>query len=191
MDQQELDQRQGVAVMVAHDPVGEVTELVRREVPQVLMPRVEVIPDPVLELPDGDGIDGPVDLQDGLVRVFSSPDAEPLARVMQHPVQVQARERHPLDDAHAQVFVTAPAAVRAVEADDEIGELALRGDVGGHVRSPGGDLRADLLFGVAALGHITLHLPLMLQLIFRVEPHLQVEKAPDPEDKETGAAPER
>ena len=67
------------------------------------------------------------------------------------------------------------ASFRAVETDDEIGETALRCDVGGYVRFPGRDLRADLRPGVAALGHVPLHLTFVLEFLFWVEPDVEAE----------------
>ena len=183
-DQQELDQRQRVAVMLAHHAIGKVAELLRRQVPQVLVTGVHVFPDPVLQLPDRAGIDGPVDLQDGLVRVFSLLNAESRARLAQNALQVQARQRGPLDDPHAQVLVAGPAPLRPAETDDEVRETALRRDVSGHVRFPCRDLRADLFRGVAALGHVPLHLPLVLELGLRVKPDVEVEQAPQARHEE-------
>src|ERR1017187_698529 len=169
--------------MLAQHTIGEVAELVRRQVPQVLMSGADVIPDPVLELPYRRRVNRPVDLEDGLV-LYSLRDAESLARVTQHALEVQLGQRSALDDADVQMLITGPGRSRTVEADDEIGEPALRGYMGGHVRLPGSDLRVDLLLRVSPLGYVALHLPPVLELRFRVEPDVQVEQSSDARDEE-------
>src|ERR1017187_4112434 len=47
--EEQLSQRQWVAMVLPHHAVREITELLGRQMPQLLVPRVDVVPDPVFQ----------------------------------------------------------------------------------------------------------------------------------------------
>ncbi|MHB8533750.1 MAG: hypothetical protein ACYDC2_13610, partial [Solirubrobacteraceae bacterium] len=64
VDHEELAECQRIAVQAPHPAIGEVAELTRGQVAQVLVALVHVIPDPVLDVTHRDAADLAVDLED-------------------------------------------------------------------------------------------------------------------------------